>query len=1267
MRVAPRLLLLATLLVSPSVEANPTGFVPGFRPDTWDDQHGLPQNTVTDLTQDRDGFLWVSTFGGVARFDGTTFDVVGYANGLRSPRTLALAVGTNDDLWVGLEGRGLQHIADGRVVARPEAASMSTGEVEMLFWADETLWAVNDRRLMKWVDGVWTTVVDHVYRAAPAGRAGVVFTQGGRLQRLADGRTEPIVEVRDRILSVSVLGDGLIHFVTEDGLYRVHEGRAEHLVASSADGARWARGPIVDLDGHLWFTLDGALHFVPSLEWLNGGTADGPVLAPHVVRWSTVIRALYADRERNLWVGASGHGLWRLKPVPVDHYPPRHTAARSVTGIVAAGEDMIFGNQCYAYTRLSPDGSQQAVPVQDCIEAMAHDESTGALWVCTESALERHGEEREVFSLPDEGDVCTALLVEAGRVVLGTRFGKLYRFDDSRLQPIDAPVKGPIATLARAPDGALWVGGDGRVVVVGDAPHVRTEANGIPPGEVRAIRFHDEDVFIGTYGGGLVRFTTGGLQHFTTAEGLLDDFVSYIAIDEDDGVWVTGNLGVFGATLAEYDAVGSGERAMLRGQPIRLFETEGYASPPGSFDGSKLWVPTVEGVCVVRLDAVEANQVAPVAVITDATVDGRPVTPGEATDLPPGRGALSVQFRAAMLREPGLRTFEYRLLGLSDAWLRVPGRREQAFFDGLAPGSYRFEVRAINEDRVVGPTAGFTFDLPPHVTETLPFRGGLVVLFLGLVYAWSAWRTRRIDRQNQELSRQIDSRLVAEAALRDREMHYRSVFRSAENGFLVVGVDRVVLDANPAACTMFGYAPEELLDQPLSSIVHVTEGDNEASVQACRRKDGTSFEARVQVATYAFGGSTRTLVSVVDLSPLVAAHAEERRLREQLLRSQRVDAMGRLAGGIAHDINNMLTAVKCYADLALMSLESGDGGAARADLLEIGSGVERTTTLTKKLLAFGRRESVQPRYVALDRIVRSMLPMLSRLLRDDIDIAFEVEGQVGAVYADPAHLEQVLVNLVINASQAMPRGGTIALSIEQLDESDLEERYAGRGLVGPHVRLAVVDDGIGMSQDVLDRVFEPFYSTKESQENSGLGLSVVHGIVSQAGGQVVVESRLGVGTRFDVLFPASDSADPSADMTADDAIVEPGRGERLLYCDDDAGARAATARILERGGYEVLVADSPSAAITLAKTSSVALLVTDVVMPKMNGRELFEALRASGAVDRVLYVSGYTQAAIDDLRPEERFLPKPYEPKHLLREVRALLDEAPPASVDSKS
>lgn len=1236
--------LLIAIIATPAAE--PHRF-DGFRVDGWSDEQGLPQNTVTDLVQDRDGFLWAATFGGVVRFDGIEFDVFDLTNGLRSPRALSLGLGPDGDVWVGLEDRGVQRIRDGAVRPLPDHLRLDEGEVGAIVWSADRLWIICDDEVRVATDAGWKPIGAGGEGIAADGRGGVWFSRASRVWHSTGTSSTAVfaTPAGGPIISLAKVGDEP-WFVTPLGVFRVRDGKADHVVESGQASGFFGHGPTIDPDGDLWFAVQDVVYRVPQIAVaLAQRSDDAPIVPRQRATWPLNVRQIFVDRERNIWLGVTAGGLWRLSPEPFFVIRSEEPDRAGITGIVPVRDGLVFGTPCSGLTHMASDGTRRLLQSFGCVGALWSDIESGTVWACT-NALEAHRLDggRTVYELPGATSTCSALLRDrAGRLWVGAR-GWLFELAEERLVPVDVDVEGSISVIAERPDGSLWLGQHGRVVVMnGTDRRILDEDDGIPKGQIRTIHFRDDATYVGSYGGGLARLTSDGAARYSRSNGLLDNFVSYVTTDDEGRVWVSSNRGVARIPIEDFEAVAKGQRPWLRAHAIRLGETEGRTRPSAHFDGEKLWIAGVNGLGRIDVDAVVPNSVPPVAQIKSASIDGVSLDPSSDTTVGPGRGELRVRFHAAMLRAPGLRAFEHRLHGLDAGWVRTEAGPGQAIYDGLAPGQYRFEVRAINEDGVVGPPAGFAFSLEPHITERPAFRGALGLVFVALAWVFARWRTRDAERRAEVLAKEVDSRRFAEAALRDSETHYRNVFTTSVNAFFVLDVSGRIVDVNPSACEMFGYAADELQGEGIERIVPGA-GTEDFEVQLCTRKDGSSFEARVRGTPYTFDGGHRTVLTVVDLSPLVESQRKERRLREQLLHSQRVEAMGRLAGGIAHDVNNMLTAVKCYADLALSAIER-DPARARTDLLEITAGVERTTKLTKQLLAFGQRQTAQPRPIDLAKVVQDVMPMLSRLSRDDIEIVFAHDGDRSTVFADPTHLEQIVVNLVINASQAMPEGGKITLGIDA-PETDF-------------VRLIVEDEGIGMTEEIKDRIFEPFFTTKESQESSGLGLSVVHGIVTQAGGRISVDSKPGEGSRFDIRLPAMEYAVGSGPMeVAAEDDEKSGGGERLLYCDDDLYARRATARILRNAGYEVLVAGHGDEAIELASGRDIALLVTDVVMPEMNGRELFEALRQRDPKLRVLYVSGYARDYLSDIGPSERFLPKPYDVKELLGEIRRLLDEA---------
>jgi two-component system cell cycle sensor histidine kinase/response regulator CckA len=381
-------------------------------------------------------------------------------------------------------------------------------------------------------------------------------------------------------------------------------------------------------------------------------------------------------------------------------------------------------------------------------------------------------------------------------------------------------------------------------------------------------------------------------------------------------------------------------------------------------------------------------------------------------------------------------------------------------------------------------------------------------------------------------------------------------------------------------------------------------------------------------------------------------------LHEQLLQSQKMEAIGRLAGGVAHDFNNLLTGITGYAELAMGTLSEDDP--LHDDLDEILSASKRAASLTSQLLAFSRRQIIHPQILDLNEVVRGSQKMLSRIIGEDIDLAFKPGARLASVKTDPAQVDQILVNLATNSRDAMPTGGH--LSIETRNVS-LDEEYAKLhpdAVSGDFVMLAVSDSGQGMDEETRRRVFEPFFSTKEKGKGTGLGLSTVYGIVRQNGGFIDVYSEVGLGTTVKIYYRRADGVATSV-QARQRAEALPGGDEVILLVEDESMVRALARRILSRHGYRVIDAPGGGDAFLLAEREPgpIDLLLTDVVMPKMNGRELYERLRAGRSGLKVVFMSGYTDDIIAQhgvLDPDMIFVQKPFAADVLLKAVRRALD-----------
>jgi signal transduction histidine kinase/ActR/RegA family two-component response regulator len=386
---------------------------------------------------------------------------------------------------------------------------------------------------------------------------------------------------------------------------------------------------------------------------------------------------------------------------------------------------------------------------------------------------------------------------------------------------------------------------------------------------------------------------------------------------------------------------------------------------------------------------------------------------------------------------------------------------------------------------------------------------------------------------------------------------------------------------------------------------------------------------------------------------------EQKQLEAQLLQSQRMETIGRLAGGVAHDFNNLLTVIRGYCDLVID--RTSKDPVAQNQLSHIDKATGQATALTKQLLAFSRRQVLQPKVFDLNALVLDASKMLKRLVGEDIELEAHTAPDLGAVKADPSQIEQVILNLVVNARDAMPGGGKISIETAnvELDGAYVLEHLGAKA--GNYVMMAVSDTGSGIDEQTIAHIFEPFFTTKQLGQGTGLGLSMVYGIVKQSGGSIWVYSEKNCGTTFKVYLPRADEAAQPIALSSAPAKIAAGN-ETILLVEDDPMVRELSAEVLERKGYEVLEAATPALAIEVCvrRTGTIQLLLTDVVMPGMNGGELARRVQQLRPDIRVLFMSGYTDNAVlhtGELRSGLAFIQKPFTPSALAKKVREILDE----------
>lgn len=633
----------------------------------------------------------------------------------------------------------------------------------------------------------------------------------------------------------------------------------------------------------------------------------------------------------------------------------------------------------------------------------------------------------------------------------------------------------------------------------------------------------------------------------------------------------------------------------------------------------------------------------------------------------------------------------------AEALLRESEERYKTLFDSAPDAILIMEAQGEEAGQIVAanPAAAQMHGYPESVILDLnitaldpaasvaPYNGGMPRILAG------EWITEEITHQRQDgtrfpveihaglmemenrkyilaFDRDISARKGREEALREAHQKQEALIQASPLAIFVMDPEGRVRLWNPAAERMFGWeekeilgrrspgVPEDRVEECRGLLKRVLNGESLNGIELRRRKkDGSPIDISVFTAPLLDAGGRITGIVVMNTDI-----TESKRLKEQLLQAQKMEVVGRLAGGVAHDFNNLLTAINGYSELVLSYMEPDNP--LRQDVAEIRKAGDRAASLTRQLLAFSRKQMLQPKVLDLNQVMENMGKMLERLIGSDIHLAIKLDASLGRVMADPGQIEQVILNLAINARDAMPRGGRLTIATANVD---LEESYA-RGHMdvqpGPHVLVKVSDTGCGLDPETRSRIFEPFFTTKEMGKGTGLGLSTVYGIIKQSGGHIAVQSKPGKGATFKIYLPRIDDA-MEPDSLASQALEDYGGQETILLVEDEDGVRQLLSTVLKRQGFTVLEARHGVDALDLSARHEgpIHLVLTDVVMPEMGGLELAQRLQPLHPGAKVLYMSGYAANAKlhQHLAGQEiYYLQKPFETIGLLQRVRQLLD-----------
>ncbi|MCA9493725.1 MAG: response regulator, partial [Myxococcales bacterium] len=1024
-------------------------------------------------------------------------------------------------------------------------------------------------------------------------RIGGGLWAGGRRLLASDGRDVGVPDVLDLASEPT----GRTWVLAGEGLWTIPGGGEPQLVREHDIGLG---SVLVDHRGRLWLGTPGGLElFAPF---------DGEQLQT-LGRWQGLggVRRLLEDREGNIWAGTDREGLVRVTEMPFE----RHFAGIPTQLLQPWRDTVLAAVGCGRLVDL--DGTP--VAGDRCDADATHLDPDGTLWVA-------HDRELAPLGRPDEGIELPARVLAVARrddeLWIGTEGAGAWVLDGRGLRQVDQLNDLVVDVIAVGPDDAVWLGLlDGVAIAAGDGIRVLRAAEGMPTAQVRSILFHGADVWLGTYGGGLVLTRQQAVVTIIgRGRGMVEDIASALLDDGEGHLWVNGNRGVSRISFDDLARAATSSTFEVRARLFPSGEGNGGNTPSATVDDhGRLWFSTIDGaVSFEPAHESVTNPVAPRVRIQELVVDGRPL-PIEGAVVPPGRRDVMLRYTASVLSAPHLARFQIRAAPATE-WTDV-GAERVVRLGNLAPGPIDIDVRAANEDGVWSEPPRASFVLQPSFWERSSTRLLTLAAALATLLATAASLAWRARARNQDLQGEVQHRASLVAGLRRSEQHWRGVFEAATDGLLVLGVEDQVLDANPSACRLFARERDALIGERFGALV-------DAEAAQAVRPDESRVPVRVSLEDL---GDGRRLASLTDLSQLLD-------LQQRLAQSERLEAIGRLAGGVAHDFNNLLMVVKGSA----IELQQDGPADWEEPVDQILEAVERGATLTRHLLAFGQRQVLSPEKIDLGEFLVRTHTVLRRLLRADITVRIDAEPGC-VVLADPHQLELVIINLGLHGAQSMPDGGALLMEVGQRDEGVVRAAWGLPERCGAQVVLSVTHGGQALSRQELATVFEPF-SPDPVESRARLNIASVHGIVAQSHGHVFVRSEEGRGTTFDVVLPLAETAEtPIRPMPTS----EPVRGGlRVLVCDDESTVRRALRRLLTTGGYRVVEADCGEDALAMVEAEAPDVLVTDVLMPGMNGFELAKACRKLHPRLPIVFVSGYTRE-IGTPPMEGPLLQKPFE------------------------
>ncbi len=1205
----------------------------GVRSVPWQPPTGepLPSSDIARLLVSRDGTLWIGTAKGLASWNRGKLTQYPELAGHKVDALLQDHEGT---VWAGLQAMPnwrLCAVKSGGVQCYGNSGSLGLGAGSLFEDRGGTLWAGTETGLFRWQlsspkDFPLPPPMREIHAFAEGDNGALLVAIRGGIIQLAAGIADayllpgvvpqfnPFGLLRDR--------NGGLWIGTKDrGLLHLHQGRTDVFAESDGLSGDHVTTLFEDLEGNVWVaTVNGLDRFrdvaVATISIKQGLS-------------SASVESVLAARDGSVWLGTRD-GLNRWHDGLITIYRKRSTQAatgegkreRETNGLGAARASGTAGTvreiadsglpddqigplfqdghgRIWVFT---PRGAAyfergRFVPVSFAPSGFVHaitEDSAGDLWINPDQGLfnlsPRGVVEQILWAKLGQQGLAYALIADPGQggLWLGFTQGGVAYFRDGRIRasysPTDGLGEGQVMDLHLDPDGTLWVATEGGLSrVKNDHVTTLTRKNGLPCDAVQSLAEDDAHSLYLNMACGLVQ----------------------IARPELD-LWVTDTRRTIRATVWD-----SSDGVAVHSKPVSGASPRATTSTDG-----KLWFLSGDGVSIIDPRHLHLNKLPPPVHIEQVTADRKAYEASPDLRLPALIRDLEIEYTALSLVVPEKNHFRYKLEGHDPDWQSV-GSRRQAFYSDLSPGHYRFRVMASNNSGVWNEQgAALDFSIAPAYWQTTWFRAACVAGFLAMLWVLYQLRLRQIAQA-------FNARLELGA-----------IVESSSDAIIGKTLDGIVTSWNRGAEHIFGYTAEEIVGKPITLLIPPDHLDEEPRLverlrhgeriehfeTVRRRKDGRDIDVSLNLSPI-----KNATGKIIGFSKIVRDITERERFKQRLRQAEKMEAVGRLAGGVAHDFNNVLAGVLAYGEMLFE--EAPQDSPLKRYAQNVLTAATHGRELVEQILAYSRSQRGKRGPVDLANVVAETLELLRGSLPAGIRLEASAPESPLIVIGDATQLHQVAMNLCSNAIHAMSAGGTLRVILETVDLT--AERVLSHGMLGPgrYARLIVEDGGSGMDEATLERIFEPFFTTKEIGHGTGLGLSLVYAIITDSGGAIDVQSAPGQGSTFTVYLRQAQAA---AKAAAGLAAPPRGHGERVLLIDDEAPVLAATAEMLSRLGYEAVPFCDSRAALAAfeAAPERFDVVVTDEVMPGLTGTELARMLRHRRPDLPIVLTSGYSGATL---------------------------------------